>query len=83
MTNALHTNRLVIVTIKVQPKGSVLCQVHTSSTGNHPDRRASTSARHDPERAIVPFGERERHLRGAAFGKAASVDSVRAYNETP
>ena len=70
-------------TIKVQPRGSVLCQVHTSSTGNRPDRRATRSARSDPQEAIVPRGERECHLRGVAFGKAASTDSVRVYNETP
>lgn len=62
---------------------AVPCQLNTSSTGNHPDRRASASARHNPERTIVPSGERERHLRGAAFGMAVSTDPVRAYNETP
>lgn len=55
----------------------------TSSTGNRPDRRATVSARHDPEGATAPFGERECHLRGAAFGMVASTDPVREHNETP
>lgn len=51
----------------------VPCQVHTSSTGNRPDRRASASARHDPEGAIVPSGERERHLVGRSLARPPAL----------